>query len=356
MADAAKITDEMFGSCWNLKLLNVPAAWRYSTGAGVVVAVVDSGVDGSHKDLGWSGNVPLSSANSDAYNDRLYDVVTRDITSGQHPKIVPGWNFVDNNAITRDKYRHGTYLAGTIAAECDGFGMVGVAPDAMLMPIVVIDRYGNCPASRLADGIERAADMKADVITICVGYSYQSTAVVDAIAYAISKGCIVLAASGNRGKASMMYPAESSGALAIGGTSPTGARWGMSDYGENITAVAPGSAQPVTFWMRHRFTVAEGTSQACANMAGVAALVRSANKGVGQNGFFNLLKTYGSNAGVKTLETGYGFPDVGLMLEAIGHKATYAEIIRRIMVLSRATESITTELIIIAKELSDKEE
>ncbi len=351
-----KITDPLFASSWNLKLLNVAPAWKYSTGEGVVVAIIDSGVDGSHRDLGWSGvDIPLSTNNDEKYNDALYNPVTSAIATGKHPKIVPGWNCVDNNGITRDKWRHGTYLAGTVAAECDGFGMVGFAPDAKLMPIVVIDKYGKVSPERCAVGVRKAADRGADVINISIGWYSPSKILTAAIEHALDKGCIVLAATGNRGRSSMMHPAESSGALAIGGTDPVGCRWAMSDYGENLTAVAPGSSQHVTFWMRHRFTRVEGTSQACANMSGVAALVRSVDRGVGQASFMHLLKKYGSNGGVKLLETGYGYPDVGIMLEAIGHKPTMDEVIRGLMRLSRNAEEFGRESLILAKLLTEME-
>lgn len=349
-----RILDEKFPSQWNLKLMGVKEAWKYTTGRDVTVAIVDSGIDGSHYDLGWEGQrLPLSSANSDAYNDQIYKVVTKAIGAGKHPKIVPGWNLISNTVITRDLHRHGTYLAGTVAAESDGYGMVGVAPDCRLMPIVVVDKRGQCPQSRAAEGVKKAVLFAADVILISLGWTYRSEVLDKAIEDAIDKGIICVVATGNRGRNRMLYPAASSKAISVGACDPTGRRWAKSDYGDGLACVAPGSSQPVTFWMRSRFSRAEGTSQAAANIAGVAALVKELHPQHGNLEFYKLLRLYGSNAGVKLAETGWGFPDVGAMCADIAPEQAISTYIRQILKEGRLCQIQGGRLVEVAGKLSD---
>ena len=317
------ITDPYFPNQWNLKLLNVPAAWQYSLGEGVVVGIIDSGVDGSHQDLGWEGELYISALDSVADRKVKYKAVLDSIEAGTHPKILPGWNFVESNNDTWDVYRHGTYLAGTICAESDGFGMVGVAPAAKIRPYVVIDSNGFGSQDYIAAAIKKAVDHKCDVINISLVVPYLSAVLEEAIDYASKSDTIIVSASGNDNVGNLRFPAACSNVLAVGGCNAAGDRWVHSstlgsNYGEGLMCVAPGASQVTTFYMRSRFTSAEGTSQAAANMSGAVALLKAVDKSLRLQDVKDLIQKYSSRSKVGWDRfVGWGVPDVCEMVKAV---------------------------------------
>ena len=160
-------SDPYRGLQWDLATIQAPAAWAASTGAGVTVAVVDSGVDAGHPDL-----------------------------AGQ---VLPGTDLVTGTSgVSSDPNGHGTHVAGTIAALTgNGVGVAGLAPDAKILPVRVLAENGSGMMSAVATGITWAADQGAQVINMSLGATAQVTAVTNAIAYARSKGVVVVAAAGN---------------------------------------------------------------------------------------------------------------------------------------------------------------
>src|ERR1051326_6885063 len=125
--------DPYYGSEWHLTKINAPTAWNSTTGGNsVIIAILDTGVDGTHPDLG--------------------------------SKLVPGWNFYDNNADTSDVNGHGTAVAGTVAAATNnGVGVAAVAWNCQLMPVQVASAEGWTSDSALATGVTWAADHGARV-------------------------------------------------------------------------------------------------------------------------------------------------------------------------------------------------
>jgi membrane-anchored mycosin MYCP len=243
---------------WAQTMLDPAAAWPFSTGAGVTVAVVDSGVDTDHPQLNRPGAVLRG---EDFY-------FTGDL---------PG---------TFDCDSHGTAVAGIIAgARVDGVGFAGVAPGATVLPLRVIDRdvvdSGQTAAVDpvvLARAIWYAADHGAGVINLSLAGDQDSPYVRDAVAHARSKDVLVVAAAGNaqRGTAPhLSYPAAYDGVLGVGAVDQRGLRLTASQIGSHVDLVAPGDrvlaparAGGHTYWT--------GTSFAAAYVSGTAALVRSA--------------------------------------------------------------------------------
>ena len=349
MPQIGVITDELFIKQWNLKFLHIPEAWAYTQGEGVVVGVIDTGVDGSHKDLGWSGNINITANDTESVVRQKYAPVLRAITEDRHPKILPGWNFVNNSNHTWDANRHGTYMAGTIAAESDGFGMVGVAPMAKIRPYVVLNKAGSGTQQNTAKAILKAAEDGCDVINLSLAWwSSPRSEMKEAVAHVATTKTIMVAAAGNHNRKRLECPASLDGVIAIGGCAPTGERWVHdkykgSNYGEGLICTAPASAQTTTRRMRSRHAQVDATSQATANMSGVVALLKSLNKCLKLEDVTKLIKKHSSSR-TWDEEIGYGVPDVLSMVKAV------AEEVPNLQETAERLRSIAEELSQIASE------
>jgi hypothetical protein len=262
---------ELGGNNWGLDGVNAPEAWAQGyTGQGVVVAVVDSGVDYNHSDL--SGNIWVNSG-------EIADNGVDDDGNG-FVDDVRGWDFFDGDNDPMDSDVHGTHIAGTIAAENNGFGVTGVAYNATIMPVRVIDSEGGT-SSDIAAGIRYAADNGANVINLSLGGNFTSAEEEEAIRYASDSGVVVVMAAGNEGASQPVYPARyaTDWGIAVGAVDSNKTLANFSnragatvlDYvvapGVDILSTTPGNS----------YQSFDGTSMAAPHVAGVAALVLSAN-------------------------------------------------------------------------------
>lgn len=259
---------------WNLNAINAPEAWAQGyTGEGVVVAVVDTGVDLDHPDLLsqlWvnAGEIAGNGVDDD-HNGYVDDVA--------------GWDFVGNDATPDDANGHGTHVAGTIAAAHNGYGATGVAPDATVMPVRVLDGSGSGTAVAVAAGIRYAARSGADIINLSLGGSFSSV-IQSAIQYALQLDVLVVAAAGNEYGTSPSYPARFSSTLSnvisAGAHNASNAIANFSnDVGGSgaVQVDAPGVSVYSTY-MGGRYATFSGTSMAAPHVAGLAALALSANE------------------------------------------------------------------------------
>lgn len=238
-------------AAWDqLAPLGVEKAWQLSTGAGVTVAVLDSGVDASHPDLAG--------------------------------RVLPGKDYVDGATedARKDPVGHGTAVASLIAGNPDG-EVSGLAPDATILPVRVLDannRYRS--AATVAEGLVWAVEQGAQVINLSLGGSNDSEALSAAIAFAMANDVVVVACTGNargeREQQQIWYPAREPGVLAVSGliwTDEEARHWPSSLTGREtvlaapavLTAAAPGGGSRQV----------QGTSFAAALVSAAAALVRS---------------------------------------------------------------------------------
>lgn len=244
---------------WAQRVLMPKTVWPHSKGAGVVVAVVDSGVDADHPQLNTPGKV----------------------LTGQDFHLIgdlPG-NF--------DCVVHGTGVASIIAGNpVEGLGFAGLAPEATILPVRVIDRdvtERGAPTALdpvvLARGIWYAADQGAKVINLSIAGAADNTYVRDAIAYAQSRDALVVAAAGNTQDGAdagpATFPAGYDGVLGVGAVDIAGARMPASRIGPQVDVVAPG-VDVTTATRAGGHTYQSGTSFAAAFVSATAALVRSA--------------------------------------------------------------------------------
>ncbi|MDC7123600.1 S8 family serine peptidase [Cellulomonas fimi] len=228
-----------------VQLARLPRAWDVARGDGVVVAVLDSGVDATHEDLQGS--------------------------------VLPGVDLVDDDDDPSDPAGHGTLVAGIVAARADnGVGLAGAAPDATILPVRVLDADGFGTDSVVAEGIAWAVAHGADVVNLSLGGPETSPVLASAINAAVDAGVVVVAASGNEGTEVAQYPAAYAptidGLLSVGAVDRWGALAGWSSWGDTVTVTAPGEmvAGPGT---GGDYVYGSGTSFAAPMVSGVAALL-----------------------------------------------------------------------------------
>ena len=227
---------------YNLKAIHAPQGWDLDRGSSFsTIAIIDSGLDLTHPDL--------------------------------MSKLVAGYDFVDNDDIAQDEYGHGTHVAGIAAAVSNNAqGIAGVSWGAKLMPVRVINEYGSGTALNVANGIIWAVDHSAQVINLSLGGQNPSKAMKDAVDYAITKGVIVVAATGNYGSNSILYPARFDGVIAVGATDEFNNHADFSNTGAEIDLVAPG-VNIYSLGIGNNYFYDTGTSMSTPHVAGLAAIL-----------------------------------------------------------------------------------
>lgn len=224
--------------------------WDWSMGSnGTLIAIVDTGIAVGHEDL--------------------------------KNKLMPGYDFVNDDLDPQDDHGHGTFVASLAAAETDnGIGIAGVAWNAMLLPVKVLDAQGLGDYLTIAAGIKYAADQGAKVINLSLGGDVDSFILKDACQYAYNRGCTLIAAAGNDGVESVLFPAAyDSLCLAVGASDASDVLAPFSNRGPQIDVVAPGvwvfgahydPARPTDLRF---YNWSNGTSLAAAHVSGAAALI-----------------------------------------------------------------------------------
>lgn len=233
----------------------VRLAWDHSTkrGSGLIIAVVDSGVDLQHPDL-----------------------------IGQ---IQPGgWDFVNDDNNPDDDHGHGTHVAGIIAAKANNLqGIAGIAHNAKVLPVKVLNAANTGNTFNIAAGIVYAVDRGAKIINLSLGGPTPSTTTEGAIDYAVGRGVIVVAAAGNDGPGTTLYPAAFDNVISVGAHDSTGATASFSSTnsqvdisaaGVDIISTIPISGATVTDPSGYRLL--SGTSMAAPHVSGIVGLIVSA--------------------------------------------------------------------------------
>ncbi len=258
---------------WNVERVGAIESWAAGyRGQGVVVALIDTGVDTFHPDLKgrlWrnADEVPGDGLDNDS-NGYVDDLL--------------GWNFLTQSGQLNDPNGHGTHIAGILAAADDGLGVTGVAPDARLMVLQVLDAQKKGKASRVAEAIRYAVDEGARVINLSLSFDHPIASVERALRYAGEHDVLVVVAAGNEGQSTAIYPAQYSrnleNVIAVGAHDRSDRRATFSNRVGTSGVVqvdAPGvgirSTQPdgsYATWF--------GTSMATPHVSGVAALASSA--------------------------------------------------------------------------------
>ncbi|MBP1081420.1 S8 family serine peptidase [Bacillus capparidis] len=228
---------------WSLKKINMEKAWDITKGSSdITVAVIDGGLQSDHPDL--KGNV-LPSYNA--------------VTGGK--------------TITADK--HGTHVAGIIAASLNKLGITGIAPNVKILPIDVFEGK-EANAYDVADAIIYAADHGANVINLSLSTTNYAQVMEEAIHYARSKGIVTVASAGNDGSDVPEYPAALDSVISVSSTNSQDAHSNFSNYGPEIDISAPGEGIYSTV-TGSKYGTMNGTSMAAPAISGTAALILSKN-------------------------------------------------------------------------------
>jgi subtilisin family serine protease len=217
---------------WGLYRISAPEAWDSSTGAGVLIAVIDSGCDIYHPDLAgkiWTN--PLEIPNNgydDDHNGLMNDMV--------------GWDFVDWDDNVSDSFGHGTHVTGIIAATGNNrIGVAGVAWRAQAMILRALNDNGEGNSIDLAYAILYAVENGARIINLSWGGTQFSQIIEDAFSIAASQNVILVAAAGNDGRyAYEYYPANSRYVITVGASDHLDNRANFSNFGDSLDVLAPG--------------------------------------------------------------------------------------------------------------------
>ena len=273
---------------WGLNAIGADLAWKDTKGSGVVVAVLDTGVDGTHPDL--------------------------------NGRVLEGFSTIDNTVLSEgvnsDLDLHGTHVAGIIAGDLDGRGITGVAPEAKILPVRVLGTRGGSDKT-VADGVFFAIKKKVDVINLSLGgamnpFSKGGSLTCEAIGKAVDAGIVVIVAAGNSAEFGnpRNEPASCKGAVSVAALNESLEPAYFSSFDSSIFVSAPGrrilSSIPVGVSMEN-YAIWDGTSMAAPFVSGVAALIISSGKAKGGD-VVNLLKDTALDVGVKGFDplTGHG--------------------------------------------------
>ena len=281
---------DLGGNLWPRDLINAPEVWQKGiTGKGVIVALIDSGIDYNHPDLKnniWN-NLGENGLDSMGQNKATNGI---DDDGNGYVDDYHGWDFIGNDNDPIDTNGHGTHNAGTIAAN--GKTFKGVAPDATIMPIRILDQNGVGDTGNEVKAIRYAVNNGAKVINLSVGGAYFNQQEADAIKYAEDNGVVVVSASGNKSLSQPDYPSRLADqyGLAVGSIQQDQKISSFSNRAGSTPinyVVAPGgdagltgngeiySTAPLSFPSPYRYL--SGTSMAAPSVAGVVALVEQAN-------------------------------------------------------------------------------
>ncbi|UVW29485.1 S8 family serine peptidase [Massilia sp. H6] len=290
------VNDPYIGSAWHLGKIGASSAWDTAQGAGVTIAILDSGIDAGHADLA--------------------------------PNLVAGYNVYDSNTNLADVCGHGTAVAGAAAAvNNNGIGVAGIAGRSRIMPVRIAYRQsdGSCYASysTVARGLTHAADNGARIANISYGGVSNSSSVTSAANYMKSKGGLVFVSSGNTGT-DQGYAVNAS-MIVVGATDSNDNRAGWSSFGRFVSLSAPGSGIWTT-QMGGGYGAVNGTSFASPVAAGVAALMMSAAPSLSASQVESLLFSSAVDLGTAGRDNDFGYGRVDAKAAVLAAQAAVQKV------------------------------
>lgn len=253
------------GTCQEIKALKQMIPWGVNrigarlvnnltenTGQGIRIAILDTGIDKDHECLSKN--------------------------------FKGGYNFVDNNTDLTDLNGHGTHVAGIIAAEDNDTGVIGVAPNAYIYSVKVLDYTASGSASNIVAGMEWAAENDIQIINASLGSDSNSISFRRSVENVYNGGILIVAAAGNSGNGmgtgdNIDFPAKYNEVISVGATDINDKRARFSSTGPSLELSAPGVDIPSTL-PKNKYGTLSGTSMSAPHVTGVAALVMKANPGM----------------------------------------------------------------------------
>lgn len=286
--------DEKYPSQWHLPNISAPEGWDINTGSqNITIAVIDSGVNSTHPDL-----------------------------TG---KVVPGYNFLYESVNTMDVNGHGTAVAGSAAAISNNFtGVVGVAWQNPIMPLVVVNTDGWATYYDIARAMTFAADKGAKVMNISIAGSSSSSTLQNAVNYAWNKGAVFFASAGNYSTSTPYYPAACSNVVAVSASNSSNSRASFSNYGSWVDITAPG-VSILTTNNSGGYSSLSGTSFSSPIAAGLAALIMSANPFLTNSQVVNIILQNADDIGTEGFDSYFGYGKINLFKSLVAASGTIPE-------------------------------
>lgn len=259
---------------WGVNRIDAERAWEVTRGAGIKVAVIDTGIDHLHQDL--------------------------NANFGGGVSFVPGESFTDGNG-------HGTHVAGTIGARQNGTGVVGVAPNCSLFSVKALNRHGQGNYSWIISAILWCVRNRIDVINMSLGGATPVRALQNACDYAFNHNVVIVAAAGNSGPNdnTVIYPGQYDSVIAVSAVDASNNIANFSSRGPQVDLAAPG-VNILSTLPGNRYGRLNGTSMAAPHVAGTAALTISSHRFTRAETIRTILLQTADNLGVSGRDDEYG--------------------------------------------------
>lgn len=228
---------------------NIPNIWLETEGEGITIAVLDTGCQTDHSDL----------TNS----------------------VIAGWNYHDNTAAVQDRQGHGTHVTGTIVANNNNIGVVGVAPKARVLIIKVLGDEGWGYTDSVSQGVLFAIEQNVDIISMSLGGTASDDGLHEALKKAYNKHIPCICAAGNSGDVGQLdFPGRHAETISIGALNDANLRAEFSQTGQRLDFMAPG-VDIYSTYMGNQYAGMSGTSMATPWAAGVVALMMAKHRKIG---------------------------------------------------------------------------
>lgn len=289
---------------WNLKAIDAASAWtRGLFGSGATIAVIDSGLVSGHEDIDYE-------------------------------RVIDGQNFnTDGLPYTTDNTSHGSFLTGLMAARLDnGKGLAGISPVADIMPLRCFSSSTGATISMIIEAINYAIAHQADVINMSFGTAVYSPALKTACDNAVAADIILIAAVGNYGNTTLMYPAAFESVIGVGSLDNNGGSYTVSAYSqrnESVFATAPaggvisiGTASFDDYELDYTDNSNKGTSYAAPVVSALAAMAKGFDSDMTPDTFKDLMRETAVDLGSEGYDVayGYGMVSAGRMAAALDHQ------------------------------------
>lgn len=271
------------GIPWGVRRIRAPEVWNRTTGYGVKVGVIDTGVDFFHPDLSHS--------------------------------LRPGVNLLNRAILPHDDNGHGTHITGTIAAANRLRGMIGVAPRASVYPVKAFDEGGTAYVSDIVRAIDWCVRNRMNVINMSFGMDCRSPSLESAVAGAWRAGLMIVASAGNDSKRGVVdFPARSGHSIAVGALDRRGRVASFTNRSRDIDVYAPGE-RIYSCWPRGRHREMSGTSMATSHVTGAIALLLAYRPGLTPAQILKIVRTSARPLAGRYAPHTAGMLDVVRMLE-----------------------------------------